>query len=427
MNMVGRIESETGEVAGARRTGVLARLSKSQRGALAIVPLALAAAIAAYGARDTPALAVPTPPTVTVAAPLVRDVEEWDEYIGRFEASRSVEVRPRVSGAVVGVHFAEGAVVRQGQLLFTIDPRPFAAALAEARAAVQGARSDLALAQADLGRATRLLDVDAVSRSDVDRLRAKVQATQAALAAADARARARSLDLEFTRVRAPIGGRISDHRIDAGNLVSAGEGPAGSLLTTINALDPIHFSFDASEALFLKARRASAKGATSTPVEIRLQDETGYRWKGRIDFADNGLDPRSGTIRLRAVLRNPGQFLTPGMFGNMRLASGGRTSALLVPDSAVQTDQARKVVMVLAPDGTVASKPVTVGPLVEGLRVIRSGLTQSDKVVINGGQGAMPGTRVQARIGRIAPVQASASAAAPVAAPLNGEATFSGR
>src|SRR5688500_14871762 len=233
--MVGRIESEGGEVAAPAGTSVLGRLSKGQRGALILAPLALAAAVAAYGARDTPAAAAPPPPAVTVAAPLVREVEEWDEYIGRFEASRSVEVRPRVSGAVVGVHFTEGAVVRQGQLLFTIDPRPFAAALAEARAAVQGARSDLALAQADLGRAIRLLDVDAVSRSDVDRLRAKVQATQAALAAADARVRARALALAFTRIRAPIGGRISDHRIDAGNLVSAGEGPAGSLLTTINA------------------------------------------------------------------------------------------------------------------------------------------------------------------------------------------------
>ena len=422
MNMVGKIESESGHPA---PLGRLTRLPRWQRGALVLVPIALAAGVGTYSARDTPALAAPTPPTVTVAAPLVREIEEWDEYIGRFEASRSVEVRPRVSGAVVGVHFTEGAVVRQGQLLFTIDPRPFAAALAEARAAVQGARSDLALAQADLGRAMRLLDVDAVSRSDVDRLRAKVQATQAALAAADARARARALDLEFTRVRAPIGGRISDHRIDAGNLVSAGEGPAGSLLTTINALDPIHFSFDASEALFLKARRAAAGGATPAPVEIRLQDETAYRWRGRLDFADNALDPRSGTMRFRAVLRNPGQFLTPGLFGNMRLASGGRTSALLVPDAAVQTDQARKVVMVLAPDGTVVPKAVTVGPLVEGLRVVRSGLTPQDKVVIGGGQSAMPGTRVQARAGRIVPVRTAA--AAPVAAPVNGEAGFSGR
>ena len=426
MNMVGPIHSEAGDVASSGRRNWLARLSKGQRGALIVLPLALLAGLASYGGHDTPALAAPPPPTVTVAAPLVGDVEEWDDYIGRFEASRSVEVRPRVSGAIVGVHFADGAVVRPGQLLFTIDPRPFAAALAEARAAVQGARSDLALAQADLGRATRLLDVDAVSRSDVDRLRAKVQATRAALAAAEARARARSLDLEFTRVRAPIGGRISDRRVDPGNLVAAGEGSAGSLLTTINALDPIHFGFDASEALFLKARRARTQGAAPAPVEIRLQDETDYRWRGRLDFADNGLDPRSGTIRLRAVLRNPGQFLTPGMFGNMRLASGGRTSALLVPDSAVQTDQARKIVMVLAPDGTVAPKPVTVGPLVDGLRVVRSGLTPRDRVVIDGAQGAMPGLRVRARAGRIEPVP-TAAAAAPVATPLNGGATLSAR
>ena len=165
---------------------------------------------------------------VTVATPLVRQVAEWDDYSGRFEASKSVEVRPRVSGAIVGVHFTDGVVVRQGQLLFTIDPRPFGAALAEARAAVASARSDLALAQADLGRATRLLAVDAVSRSDVDRLRARVQATQAALAAADARVQSRALDVEFTQVRAPISGRISDRRIDAGNLVQGGgSGAAG--------------------------------------------------------------------------------------------------------------------------------------------------------------------------------------------------------
>jgi multidrug efflux system membrane fusion protein len=426
MNMVRKIEAEgSGRAEPSEAPGVLARLSKWQRGALVALPLALAAGATAYGGRETPALAAPPPPTVTVATPLLRQIDEWDDYVGRFEASRSVEVRPRVSGAIVAVHFADGAVVRPGQLLFTIDPRPFAAALAEARAAVQGARSDLALALADLGRATRLLDVEAVSRSDVDRLRARVQAAQAALAAADARVRARALDVEFTQVRAPIGGRISDRRIDAGNLVSAGEGPAGTLLTTINALDPIHFSFDASEALFLKARRAQAGGASSSPVEIRLQDETDYRWKGRLDFTDNGLDPRSGTIRLRAVLRNPGQFLTPGMFGNMRLASAGRTSALLVPDSAVQTDQARKIVLVIGPDGSVAPRPVTVGPLVQGLRVVRSGLTIRDRIVINGGQLAMPGTRVQVRLGRIEP--AEAAAATPAAQTLDGGAAFSGR
>lgn len=423
--MVGKVESEAGHPPETPWRGGLARLSRWQRGALVFLPIAVAAGIGTYGARETPALAAPPPPVVTVAAPLVRAVAEWDDYIGRFEASRSVEVRPRVSGAIVGVHFADGAVVRPGQLLFTLDQRPFAAALAEARASAQGARSDLALAQADLGRAVRLLDVEAVSRSDVDRLRARVQAAAAALAAAEARVRARALDLEFTRIRAPIGGRISDHRVDSGNLVSAGDGPAGTLLTTINSLDPIHFSFDASEALFLKARRARESGSAAAPVEIRLQDETGYRWRGQLDFADNGLDPRSGTIRLRATLANPGQFLTPGLFGNMRLASGGRAKALLVPDAAVQTDQARKIVMVVGPDGALAPRPVTVGPLVEGLRVVRSGLSPADRVVIGGAQLAMPGVKVQVRSGRIAPVPVAQ--ASPVAQPVSGEATFGGR
>ena len=242
-----------------------------------------------------PVTAAPPPPVVTVATPLVRQIAEWDDYSGRFEASKSVEVRPRVAGAIVAVHFTDGSVVHQGQLLFTIDPRPFVAALAEARAAVASARSDLSLAQADLGRATRLLAVDAVSRSDVDRLRARVQSAQAALAAANARVQSRELDVGFTQVRAPITGRISDRRIDAGNLVQGGgSGGEGTLLTTINALDPIYFNFDASEALYLKARRARETGAAPSDVEIRLQDEPDYRWHGRLDFADNGIDTRSG-------------------------------------------------------------------------------------------------------------------------------------
>jgi RND family efflux transporter MFP subunit len=324
------------------------------------------------------------------------------------------------------VHFQDGAVVRQGQLLFTIDPRPFSASLAEAQAAVGGARSELNLAQADLSRSLRLLDVDAVARSDVDRLRARVQAAQASLAAADARVRSRQLDVTFTQVRAPISGRISDRRIDAGNLVQGG--PAGgeaTLLTTINALDPMYFTFDASEALFLKARRAQESGEAPSEVQVRLQDETDYRWRGRLDFTDNGLDTRSGTIRLRAVLQNGRQFLTPGMFGNLRLSSGGTTAALLVPDSAVQTDQARKVVTVVGRDGSLAPRAVVVGPLIGGLRVIRSGLDPRDRVVIGGVQLAMPGMKVQVRPGAIK-AQAP-SAGPPQATPVAGTATFATR
>jgi RND family efflux transporter MFP subunit len=415
MNMVSKVRAEDGQEVTIRRP-------LWQRRGLLLLPLALVAAGVGLASREAPPVAVPPPPTVTVAAPLVRQISEWDEYIGRFEASRTVEVRPRVSGAVTAVLFTDGDFVRQGQLLFTIDARPFAAALAEARAGIETASSELALARADLGRATRLLEVDAVSRSDVDRLRARVRSGEAALSAAQARVRSRALDVEFAQVRAPISGRVSDRKVDAGNLVSAGEGAAGSLLTTINAVDPIYFSFEGSEALFLKMKRAGASGAAASPVEIRLQDETGYRWRGRLDFTDNGLDPRSGTIRGRAVIRNADAFLTPGMFGNMRLSAGGTRAALLVPDAAIQTDQARKLVPVLAGDGTITLKPVQLGPVVDGLRVVRSGLTTADRVVIEGAQLAMPGTRVGVRRGRIAPVAAPQQA--PVSAPTSGEVTL---
>ena len=370
--------------------------------------------------RDgAPQAAAAPAPVLTVAAPIARDVTLWDEYIGRFEASKAVEVRPRVSGAITAIHFTDGQIVRQGQPLFTIDPRPYRAALSEARASAASARSDLALARLELERAGRLVDVEAVSQSEIDRLRARVNAANAALAGADARIAARALDVEFTVVRAPLSGRISDRQIDAGNLVSAGDA-GGTLLTTINALDPIYFTFQGSEALFLKAKREAAeKGAT---VEVRLQDESDYRWKGQLDFTDNGLDPRSGTIRARASFTNPEMFLTPGMFGNMRLSTGQTTRALLIPAAAVQTDQARKIVYVVGKDGTVAAKPVELGPEVDGLRVIRSGLAPSDQVVITGYQFARPGTKALTRAGKIAATAQKQTSAA--VEPVSAQATF---
>jgi RND family efflux transporter MFP subunit len=423
MNMITKIE-ETGatEIAapGEARNG-----ARWRRSALVALPLAALLGGLVIANREAPPPPAPPAPTVTVAQPLVRDVNQWDDYVGRFEASQTVEVRPRVSGQIVAVHFSDGQVVRKGQVLFTIDQRPFAAALAEARAGLASAQSDLALAQADLGRAQRLLDDQAVSRSEVDRLQARVRAAVAAVAAAQARVRSRALDMEFTQVRAPIGGRVSDRRVDAGNLVAAGDGQASSLLTTINALDPIYFSFDSSEALFLKAKRAREEGVQASPVEIRLQDEADYRWKGRLDFTDNGIDPKSGTIRVRAVLDNPDMFLTPGMFGNMRLANGGTVKALLVPDAAVQTDQARKIVLVVGKDGAVAARPVAVGPLVDGLRVIRSGLTPQDRVVIAGTQMAAPGAKVQVRAGKVTPERIAA--APSIGTPPPDQATFAVR
>jgi RND family efflux transporter MFP subunit len=395
-----------------------------QRAAIVGGPLAvLAAAVTIWNSDPSPAAAPPMP-MVTVAAPIERQINQWDDYVGRFEASRSVEVRPRVSGQIVGVHFTDGQVVQKGQLLFTIDARPFAAALAEARAGVATAQSDLALAETDLGRATRLLAAEAVSQSDVDRITARVRASRAALAAAQARVHARALDVEFTQVRAPIGGRISDRRIDAGNLVSAGDS-GGTLLTTINALDPIYFTFDVPESLYLKtARERQAKGGAGQTAEIRLQDEADYSWRGRLDFTDNGLNQNSGTIRARAVIANPSYFLAPGMFGNMRLADGGTTPALLIPDAAVRTDQARKIVLVVGKDDTVAAKPVEIGPLVGNLRAIRSGLARTDRVIIQGVQFAMPGAKVKPRVTSIVLNMSGPTRTAEAIAPSASQATL---
>ena len=391
-----------------------------QRGAIVGTPLLLLAAAVTFWNSDPSPAAAPTAPMVTVAAPIERQVNQWDDYVGRFEASRSVEVRPRVSGQIVGVHFTDGQIVRQGQLLFTIDPRPFTAALAEARASVASAQAALTLAQTNLARAEKLKGLT-VSQNDIDRLTAEVRGASAALAAAHARVRSRQLDVEFAYVRAPIGGKVSDRRIDPGNLVATGE----TLLTTINALDPIHFSFDVPESLFLKSARARQAGNGSGEVaEIRLQDEATYNWRGRLDFTDNGISQNSGTVRARAVVPNPNYFLAPGMFGNMRLADGGTTNALLVPDAAVRTDQARKILLVVGKDNTVVAKPVETGPLVAGLRVIRSGITKADRVIVQGVQFAMPGAKVNPRVTQIKPTEAVAAAAPPPSAPSASQATL---
>ena len=395
-----------------------------KRALYAALPIAGLLLFSAYGLTGRNAAKADTQPlpTVTVAAPLQEKVVLWDDYVGRFEASQAVEIRPRVSGALNSIHFKDGDIVRKGQLLFTIDPRPFAAALAEARAKAASASTALSLARSELARANRLVADQAVSAEEVDSLRASVQSAEAALAAARAQLQARRLDVEFTQVRAPISGRVSDRRVDVGNLVSGDSAANATVLTTINALDPIYFAFDGSEALYLKQLRQKA-GADR--VEVRLQDEADYKWKGKVDFTDNALNDGSGTIRGRAVIANPDYFLTPGMFGNMRLSSGGAQMALLVPDAAVINDQARKVVYVVTgKDGAVAARPVDAGPLINGLRVIRSGLKPQDKVVISGVQYAATSPKVQAMAGKI-----EAGAAAPtlaVTAPAASQATFAG-
>jgi len=410
-------ESQGGDAGSSSNTAEpLSQRPSSRRWWLVAAALVLVAAVSwfAFGGDDAPAAAPPVP-VVTVAAPLELEITEWDEFIGRFEASRSVEVRPRVSGQITAVHFTDGQYVRAGAALFTIDPRPYRASLAEAQARVASANAALALDRSNLARAQRLVEEDAVAATEIDRLQAEVRANEAALAAAQATVRLRSLDVEFTSVRAPISGRISDRRIDAGNLVSGGSGDGATLLTTINAVDPIHFTFEGSEALFLKARREGL--GASAPVEIKLADESEYRWTGTLDFTDNQLDPQSGTLRARAVIANPNGFLAPGLFGNMRMSTGGTTLALLVPDTAVQTDQTRKLLLVVDSEGKVAAREVELGPIVNGLRVIRSGISATDRVVIQGVQSAMPGQMVRPEEGRIAaPAAAAGAGAAPPAA-----------
>jgi RND family efflux transporter MFP subunit len=365
----------------------------------------------------------PPPAIVQTAHPLLREVNQWDEYVGRFAPSQTVEVRPRVSGAITAIHFRDGDYVRRGQPLFTVDQRPYLAALAVARAEAASASSSLTLARSDAARVAGLTGDEAIAAGEVDALRAKVRAAAAALAAAQARIRQRALDVEFSVVRAPLSGRISDRRVDIGNLVSGDNGANATLLTTINAVDPIYFTFDASEALFLKAQRDRAERRGGQSVEVRLQDEADYRWKGQLSFTDNGLDTRSGTIRIRATFANPGGFLTPGMFGNMRLARGGAVRAILVPDAAIQSDQARKLVYVVGTDSKVTAKPVELGPLVGGLRVVRSGLASSDNVVISNYQAAVPGSKVVARSAKVAIEPPAISHPGP-SAPMAAQATL---
>ena len=345
--------------------------------------------------------AQPEAPPVSVAAPLSRQVTDWDEFVGRFEAVQTVDVRARVGGYVRAVHFRDGQTVRQGQLLFTLDPRPAQAALAAARASVAQAEAQAGLARAEFARAEGLLEAQAVSQAEFDAARAAVAQAEAALAAAQANVRARQLDLEFTRVTAPASGRVSDRRVDVGNLVAGGSS-AADVLTTIVSGGPIHFTFEGSEALLLKYQRDARTGGAA-PVLIRLQDEGDYRWSGTLDFTDNAIDPSSGAIRLRAVVNNGDGFLRPGMFGHARVAGSGSYQALLIPDAAIVTDGVRRVVYVVGADGVVAAKPVQLGPLADGLRVIRAGLAPDDRVVVGGLQRAQPGQPVTPQNTEITP------------------------
>ena len=372
----------------------------------ALLLFGLIAAPALSGCDNKPvASATPMLPAVTVSRPLMQKITEWDEYTGRFVAVNTVEVRARVSGFIDSLHFKDGQIVKQGDLLFIVDPRPYRLTVEQATADRERARAKLEIANLDVERATPLLRSQTVTAREFDTRQSTQRDASAAVLAADAALKQAQLNLEWTEVRAPIAGRISDRRVDPGNLISGGQNSA-TLLTSIVSIDPIHFVFDGSETDFLHYLRLAAAGArqssrdAANPVAVRLADETEYKHVGRMDFVDNVINAKTGTIRGRAIFENKNGFLTPGFFGRLRLF-GGEHDTLLLPDSAIVSDQSNKIVFTVADDGTVGVKRIEIGPIVHGLRVIRTGLDKADRVVIEGLARARPGQKVTAEDGKI--------------------------
>lgn len=354
---------------------------------------------------EAPVASAPPLPQVTVSPPLIKPILDWDNFVGQFEAVENVEIRPRVTGYLVEVHFTDGQMVEAGDPLFRIDSRPFDAALDAARSRVTGAESRLENTRSELERARGLVNIQAVSQEEFDALNATMLTATSELATARADMVAAELDVGFTTITAPISGRASYRRVDVGNAVKADE----TVLTTIVSLDPIHFSFQGSEALYLKYKRSnSAISASGTPVRIRLQDESDYAWEGQLDFLDNAIDTASGTIRGRAVLANGEGFLVPGMFGHMQLQASPEYQGMLLPDTAIATRGAQRIVYVVDSAGLVSAKQVELGPINGGLRVIRSGLLADDLVIIDGLQRARPGSNVDFARGAITDPAASA-------------------
>ncbi|HEY1542439.1 MAG TPA: efflux RND transporter periplasmic adaptor subunit [Xanthobacteraceae bacterium] len=385
---------------------------------LAAFPVALAvAALVLAGCDRKPTVAAAPPPPVTVAHPLQKNITEWDEYTGRFQAVETVEIRARVSGFVDKVLVNEGQLVKEGDLLFIIDQRPFQLAVEQAAAALASAQAKLEIATLDVQRATPLVESQTLTGREFDTRKSTQRDAAGQVASAQATLKTAQLNLEWTEVRAPIAGRISDRRVDAGNLITGGVNGA-TLLTVIVSIDPIHFVFDGSEEDFLHYLRLARTGARQSsrdaqnPVAVRLADETDFIHQGRMDFVDNVINPKTGTIRGRAVFDNKDGFLTPGLFGRLRLF-GGKQDAVLVPDSAVASDQSRKIVFTVADDGMVGVKLVDLGPIVDGLRVIRSGLAASDRIVIDGLARARPGQKVTPQDGEIKPTVTEAHKATP--------------
>jgi RND family efflux transporter MFP subunit len=363
------------------------------------MPPVVLLALGLSGCGDKPPPQAAAPPPVTVAQPIKRTVTDWDEFTGRFEAVEEVQVRARVGGFVTAVEFRDGAFVNAGDLLYLIDSRPFEAIAEQADGQLADARAKVELAKRELDRGLSLVQTSAVSEQVVDQRRQALQAAHAAETQAEGALKAAQLNVEFTHVVAPISGRVSRHLISVGNLVQGSEGNS-TLLTSIVSLDPIYIYFDMDEATYLKNNRLYFAGKrpssreTPNSVQVTLTGETKPSHEGKMDFVDNRLDNSTGTLRERAVIPNKDYSILPGQFGRVRLIGSSPYEALLLPDAAVATDQSRKIVFVVRDDDTVEARPVVLGPLDDGLRVIREGLKPEDRVIVEGLQRARVGAKV---------------------------------
>jgi RND family efflux transporter MFP subunit len=356
----------------------------------------LFALFAAACARNEAAQLPAAPPSVQVAKVVSKPVTEFDEFTGRFEAVERVEVRPRVSGYVTSTHFEQGHEVKKGDVLYVIDPRPYQAALKHAQAELVRARTQLALAKSERDRATRLIEKRAISQEEFDTRTSGNEQAAANLTAAEAAVEAAALDLSFTQVRAPISGLVGRAEITAGNLVAAGQ----TLLTTLVSIDPIYVSFDGDEQVYLKyvgmdlrGERPSSRTAPN-PVWVGLADEQGHPHEGHMVFLDNELDPQTGTIHARGLFPNKDRRFTPGMFARVKLIGSAEYDAILINDSAVGTDQSVKFVLKVGAGNKVEYAPVKLGPLIDGMRVVRDGLEPNDLILVKGLQQVRPGMPV---------------------------------
>ena len=380
-----------------------ARLSRQLRHFLPLGWLAGALLLTATGCKpaspQAKAQAAPPPPTVTVAKPIVRKVIEWDEFTGRLAAPEMVEIRARVSGYLDTIHFKEGAEVKTGDLLFTIDPRPYEAAVQRAAAEASNARSRASLAATEAKNAGQLRENQAISSEEYERRIKAATEAEGTVKALEAALKTVELDLEFTHIRAPVSGRISNARVTKGNLVTGGTKDA-TLLTTLVSLDPIYCYMDVDERSALKYRELHKEGKRASalfgqiPAQMGLINQSGFPHEGVIDFVDNQLDPTTGTIRARGVFKNEDRLMSPGFFARVRIPGSGEYEAMLVQDQAVADDQGSSFVWVINAEDKAVYRPVKLGPMSDGLRIVREGLKPDDRVVINGLMAVRNGVKV---------------------------------